>query len=261
MSAGSPDNVDAGFITPPFAVAVVVLGASAWLSGPFADWMKFKRDKEPLPLKAPLTMLHTAALTPYKVLDRKILQPEIVDALGTEEYILWTLEDTSLPRDDPLRFASLFVTYYTGKRSRVPHTPDVCYLGSGYEPAQPHEFAATTVASLGPGESEVPVRVCTFAQTAVFNRREHTVVYTFHCNGRFVARRSAVRLLVNDPLTGHAYFSKVEVSFPAATRAQSLLGAKRLFERALPALVRDHYPDFEAAERGEAGLFPDPHLR
>jgi hypothetical protein len=253
MPASSEKRVETGLITPPFVLAVVLLGASAGLAGPFANWMKFRQDKQALPLKAPLTALDVGALAPYRVVDRQILTPEMVDALGTDQYTSWSLEDTSLTRDDPLRFASLFVTYYTGGRNLVPHTPDVCYLGSGYERARPHENTKIEVASLGPTPSAIAVRVCSFVQTAVFNRRERTVVYTFHCNGRFVATRSGVRVLINDPLSTHAYFSKVEVGFPGATRARSLIGAVKLFDRVLPVLLKDHWPDFEAAEDDARG--------
>ncbi len=248
MPATLPSKVDTAFITPPFVLAVVLLGASAGLAGPFARWMNFKQDKDALVLKAPLSSLNFEALAPYRVLDRVILAPEMVDALGTHQYIQWRLEDTSVAQDDPLRVATLFVTYYTGGRSLVPHTPDVCYLGSGYQPAQQHAFMETEVASLGPGGATVPIRVCSFVQTAVFNRREHTVIYTFNCNGRFVATRSGVRMLINDPTATHAYFSKVEISFPAATRARSFAGVAKLFDRVLPVLLKDHWPDFEAAE-------------
>ena len=84
---------------------------------------------------------------------------------------------------------------------------------------------------------------------AVQNRAKHTVIYTFSCNGRFVAARNWVRTLINTPTNQYAYFSKVELTFPFATRAESVVGAGRLFDRLLPALVGDHWPDFEAAEQ------------
>jgi hypothetical protein len=86
-------------------------------------------------------------------------------------------------------------------------------------------------------------------KTAVFNRDLVSVVYTFFCNGRFVATRNGVRLLINDPRERHAFFSKVEVGFPHATREQNVQGATKLLNHLLPVLVRDHYPDFEAAEK------------
>jgi hypothetical protein len=235
-------------VTPPFVVAVVMLGIAAVLAGPVGRWMKIKHAKLPLPLVSPLSALDEEALAPYRVLERHILDPTIVEALGTDMYINWTLEDTSVGSNDPLRYASLLVTYDTGGRNLVPHRPDVCYLGMGYEPAQPHENIEIDLRSLAPEATKVPVRVCTFVQTALRDRAKASVVYTFRCNGRFVATRTGVRVLLNDLTSTYAFFSKVEVSFPMATRAQCVEGAGKLFDRVLPLLLGHHWPDFEGAE-------------
>jgi len=238
----------AGLLNGPFIVAVVLLGAAAILAGPVASLMDFRQGKAALPLKKPLSAMDVAGLLPYRVVQRQVLESVVVDALGTDQYINWVLEDTSVPTADPLRVAHLFVTYDTGGVNLVPHTPDECRLGAGYQPAQPHENVEVNVPRLAPDLASIPVRLCTFVKTAVFNREEVSVVYTFHCDGRFVATRSGVRLLINDLTDRYAYFSKVEVSFPRATREQSLQGAVKLFVRLLPVLVRDHFPDYAAAE-------------
>jgi hypothetical protein len=230
-------------------VAVILLGLGAVLAGPVARWTDLKQTKKPLPLNAPLTRLAGEQLAPYKVVRREALDPTIVEALGTEDYLSWMLEDTSLAPGDPLHKAGLLVTYYTGGNALVPHTPDVCYLGAGYEPSQAHENLEVSVPSLGEEESTVPVRVCSFAKTAIFDSDVTSVVYTFYCNGRFAATRTDVRLLTHDPRDTYAFFSKVEVSFPLATREQNVAGAEKLFDRLLPLLIRDHWPDFAEAER------------
>ena len=232
----------AGLVTLPFGIAVGLLGTAAILAGPVASWMDFQQGKVSLPLKKPFGALDVEKLLPYRAIERQALESTVVEALGTDQYINWLLEDTSAPQTDPLRYAHLFVTYDTGGVNLVPHTPDECRLGAGYQAAQPHENIDIDV------PIKVPVRLCTFLKTAVFNREEVSVVYTFHCNGKFVATRNGVRLLINDLSNRYAYFSKVEVSFPRATRAQSIEGAAKLFERLLPVLMKDHFPDFEAAE-------------
>ena len=246
-----------GLITLPFGLAVALLGVAAILAGPVSSWMDFQQGKAALPLKKPLGALDVGALLPYRTIERQTLESTVVEALGTDQYINWTLEDTSVPQTDPLRYAHLFVTCDTGGVNLVPHTPDECRLGAGYQAAQPHENIDIGVPIASPRTLEsggglaagmIPVRLCTFLKTAVFNREEVSVVYTFHCNGRFVATRNGVRLLINDMSNRYAYFSKVEVSFPRATREQSLHGATKLLERLLPVLVKDHFPDFEAAE-------------
>lgn len=234
--------------TPPFLVAVAILGTAAVLGGPVADWMDIKREKLPLPLKAPLSALDEGAIRPYRVVKRHVLDPAIVEVLGTNQYISWTLEDTSVASHDPLRFAEFVVTYDSGGHNLVPHTPDVCRLGAGYQPAQPHENTTVDASALQAKWPSLPVRLCTFLKTDVFQREKVSVVYTFFCNGEFVATRSHVRVLINDLSNTYSFFSKVEVSFPKATRGQCLDGAAKLLNRVLPVLISSHWPDFEREE-------------
>lgn len=242
----------ARLVTRPFLVAVIILGAAAVLAGPVGSWLQYRLDKEPLPLVRPLAAMDVDAIYPYRLMDRRTLEPTVVEALGTTQFLLWTLEDTSVPPSDPLRLATLFVTYYTGGRDLVPHVPDECMLGAGYQPARAHENKDMTLPALTRTRPTVPVRVCTFVRTAIHNHAKLTVIYTFACNGTFTATRHGVRLLTGDPRNRYAYFSKVEVSFPGATREQSVAGAKKLLDTILPVLLRDHYPDFASAEEASA---------
>jgi hypothetical protein len=248
--------------TPPFVVALVLLGTAVILAGPVTRWMAIKQIKKALPLKAPLSRLDAAAIAPYRLREPHVLESEFIEALGTDQYLSWTIENPEAAPDDPLRFAHLFVTYYSGGADLVPHVPDICYLGAGYDPARPHETAEMDVRSWGAKSAALPLKVCTFAKSALFDRREITVVYTFACNGRFAADAHQVRIILSDLTTTYAFFSKVEASFFAGTvidgkarpvrwasREESVGGVRRLFERLLPVLVRDHWPDFEAAER------------
>jgi len=235
-------------ITPPFAIAVALLGLAAVLAGPVGRALDLRQDKAPLPLKKSLGAMDPGRLRPYTLAERQPLDPTVAEALGANDYVYWELRDTSLPKDDPLAYPRLFVTYYTGGRNLVPHTPDECFLGAGYQQAMPHENQEVPVPALAPEVETIPLRVCTFLRTAVFNHDEVTVVYTFGCNGRFTQTRTGVRLLINDPRNYHAYFSKVEVHFPGAGREQSVRGAAKLLNRVLPVLISDHWPDFAAAE-------------
>lgn len=238
------------FLTPAFLVALVMTGVAAFLAGPVAARLDLRHSKEALPLRKPLSELDESTITPYRVVHRQLLDSTVVDALGTDQYIHWTLEDTSVEVNDPLRYCQLFVTYDTGGENLVPHVPDECRLGAGYQPAQAHENREMDVPRLLQAGAKVPVRVCSFVKTAVFNRDEVSVVYTFFCNGEFTATRNGVRLLINDPRNRHSFFSKVEVSFPAANREKNVEGAAKLLDRLLPVLMKNHYPDFAAVEAG-----------
>lgn len=238
-----------GWRSPAFILAVVLLGSAAVLSGPVSSRLKFTQEKDALPLRKPFDLLDASKLGPYRVTDRLVFEPVVVEALGTDQYLMWRLEDTRLEAGDPLRVAQVFVTYYTGGGNLVPHTPDVCYLGSGYQPKQAHENVEVGV----PGRSEpIPMRLLTFERTAIFDRSDFSVTYTFHCNGAFTETRSGVRILTGDPRARYAYFSKIELSFPRASRDETQEGAARVLEYLLPVLLADHFPDYERAER-EAG--------
>lgn len=230
-------------------VAVLLLGSGAFLSQFVTRWLDIKLVKQPLPLVTPLSRMSESAVAPYRVVAREVIPAPIAVVLGTSKYLSWTLENESVAADDPLRYARLFVTFYTGGHNLVPHTPDQCYVGGGYNPAQPHENMEIVLPSLPDDLSPVAIRVCTFVKTGVFGNKKLSVIYTFNANGRFVATRIGVRLAITAPTDTYAYFSKVEVSFPNATRAQSIEGARLLFDRVLPALLQDHWPDHEAAER------------
>lgn len=236
------------FLTVHFVVAALIMGAAAVLVGPVAWSMNFRQAKAAIPLRKPLSAMDVDRLRPYRVVERATLDAPVIDALGTDQYIQWMLEDTSLPPGDSLYTAMLFVTYDTGGQNLVPHVPDECRLGAGYQPARPHENREIPIDS-PTLRSEIPLRVCTFVKTAVFQRDEQTVVYLFHANGSFAATRDAVRILFNDPRDRFGYFSKVEISFPRASREESVKGAAKLLSKLLPVLVSDHLPDFEAAQK------------
>lgn len=249
----APSRQAPSLLAPPFVIAVVLLSVGA-LSGTISTLAGFNRIKQPLSLRAPLSMLQTQNLAPYKLIKWTVHSPEVINALGTDEYISWILEDQSVPRGDLLRFVHIDVTYYTGGHYLAPHTPDNCRVGGGYKPAVPHENLILDVPGVGLEKDRLPVRVCTFQKTDVFDRQEVSVVYTFFCNGGYVETARGVRLRVNDPTKVHTFFSKVEISFlgpggvKAPSRAQNIEGAEKLFRVVLPVLMESHWPDFDAAE-------------
>jgi hypothetical protein len=250
----APQGLLRSVFTPPFILAAAMLIGSALLAGPVASVLGYTRIKKRLELKAELHTLDESKLAPYVLYKgrtadgKQILPPEVIDALGTEQYLSWLLEDTSVPPNDPLRNVQLDVTYYSGGHDLVPHTPDHCRRGAGYNPIRLDNIEII-VPGLGLDGDRLPVRACTFGKTEVFKRERVEVIYTFYCNGRFIATRDGVRLHLNDPSHRHAFFSKVEVSFLGANRDQSIRGAEKLLARVLPVLIEDHWPDFEAAER------------
>ncbi len=249
---------DGTFWSVPFVICLIVLGVTAACLGPVTRYMKVTLAKEAIALRSSLARMDKSRLGPYRFYHQNTLESAVVDTLGTEEYIDWVLEDTTLVgTKSPLRFAHLFVTYYTGEPDAVPHTPDHCYRGSGYTP----ESAKNTTLHIATltGAPDIPVRTLHFVKSALFDADKIPVVYTFHCNGRFVATANGVRAAANNPLDKYAYFSKVELTFgwenahPHYPSWENAIAAsERLFQHVLPLLVEEHWPDWQAVKDSEA---------
>ncbi len=255
---GANPRTNGSLFSLPFVISTIILAATA-IGLPWATrTMKVVLAKEPVPLRSPLFKLDKSRLGPYAFVGKVDLESAVEEALGTEEYIYWFLEDTDY-RDqptDPRRFATLTVTYYTGQPDPVPHVSEVCMVGQGYTIASTD--TRTIIVSEAGGNGTVPVRVSTFVKSGLYHRDEFPVIYTFHCNGRFAATRNAVRTIINDPRDSHAYYSKVEVTFGSEhsfprypTPEQAVDASEKLLGYVLPILLEEHWPDWDAVQSGE----------
>jgi hypothetical protein len=205
--------------------------------------------KEPVPPQKPLRQLDRAKLEPYVLAPGGAadIKPEILDSLGTREYIQWTLEDKSAT-DPAERYVHCFVTYYTDDPGQVPHVPEECYSGNGYS-AIDEELIEVPITDLN---ETVAFKLLTFERSAFLGRESRLVMYTFHTNGRFAPDRHVVRTVLKNPRDKHAYFSKVEISFGTAeiqpSREKAIEAGRKFLQKVIPVLVRDHWPDWEKIE-------------
>ncbi len=243
---------------PSFVVCALILIATAVGDGLLADLLTVVVDKKPLHLRNGLSTLDRDAMGPYRFIRATPIPSDTAKALGANEYIFWTLEDTSISSaKDPRRIVQLGITYYTGKPEQGPHTPDICMAASGYDAKQAHETRQIHISTLPAGEADIPVRVLTFVRSSVFSGNEPSVVYTFHCNGQFVVDKIKLMRTLRGRHNRHEYYCKVEVSFSNGTepvqfagREETVEGTRKLFEYLLPLLLDHHFPDWEAAEAG-----------
>ena len=121
------------YTQPAFLICVTVLAVSGSGMSIAIKNLGVHLQKQSLPLKKPLELLDEKDLISYKVLAKtKIENKNVVKTLGTEEYIQWVLEDTSVPDDSPVRRCGLFITYYD-LPDKVPHVPEECYAGGGHQ--------------------------------------------------------------------------------------------------------------------------------
>ena len=249
-------------------LGVLVLAAGGLRSA--ADWFGWKIRKEALPLKRPLAQFEARKLGPRYELNRGMmdqLEPmseDLIESLGTREYVQLFLTDTQKAADDPTAVAMLFITYYTGMPDLVPHVPDECMAAAGYDQVSAMA-SAVRVPGCGAPNDEVPLRVLEFQG----RRNTHAygvgsdnvwVMYFFHANGGYTTTRNGVRASMMNPWQRYAYYAKIELTFSngrsaRAGRDASVAAAEPLLARVLPALLKDHFDldKFAAEHKAVAG--------
>jgi len=245
------------YMQPAFLICVAVLAmAGAGMSiaiETFGIYLK----KEPLPLKKSLDLLDENGLSPYKVVHKKKIEnEELLKALGTEDYIQWTLEDRDASDDSAVRNCILFITYYE-LPDRVPHVPEECYTGSGYQRLS-SDGVAFEVNKTG-GEKKIPGRYLVFTGTnsgygQLAQEHRFPVLYFFNVNGVYAGNREDARLTLNKNILGrHSYFSKVEWKFfnnrfgttICPDEKEAIAASQKLLAVILPILETEHWPDWE----------------
>jgi len=249
-----PGPEDQGGRADPRRVRVALVGCAGILAlcgaglSATAKGLGLVLQKDPLPLRRPFDRMDESALAPFRVKARsRIGDPQVLRSLGTTDVLQWVLEDAEPDRGSTVRSISVFVTYY-GLPDRVPHVPEECYLGGGFQ-----QWTADQVplALEGPGAPQtLAARYLVFGPKGVGHSAGLSnvpVLYLFRVNGRYAADRDQVRAVLNRNLFGrHSYFSKVELSFAGdggtPSRRDVLVAGRRLLSLLLPLLERDHWP-------------------
>ena len=236
---------------PSFIACILVLAVCAGGVRVAAERFKWIFRKESIYLRKGLDELDLAKLEPYQLplKGKHTLSEEIITELGTREYIQWFLEDTSVDERDPMRWLSLFVTYYTGNPDKVPHVPDVCYVGGGGL-VRSRTNTTVNVPGVGAENNELPLRILNLELPSMLGHEERTVGYFFAVNGTYRHMRDQVRLLQNNMHDRYTYFSKVEMHFPHSkqnSQAEIIAGMERFLRVLVPVLYQVHWPDWEKA--------------
>jgi hypothetical protein len=246
------------YLQPAFLICVMVLaGAGSGMSIAIKYFGVYLK-KEPLPLKKSLNLLDETALAPYKVISKdKIDNEEIIKSLGTEYYLQWNLEDTETVADSPVRNCQLFVTYYE-LPDVVPHVPEECYTGSGYQRLS--SDSVTFKLNKEGLAAEIPGRYVVFASSDSGYRQltaslQFPVLYFFNVNNEYVNSRTAARMALNKNIRSkHSYFSKVEWKFFSVrygvqiypSREEAIAASAKLLNMLLPVLEKEHWPDMKS---------------
>ena len=256
---------------PAFLICVFILAVSGLGKGFAVHWVGVKLSKEAIPLRRSLDLLDEpqSQLGPYKVLRKnKIDNPDMLESLGTEDYIEWGFEDTEADEKSPVRYCSLFVTYYTGNPDQVPHVPEECYIGSGKKQSS----SETIVLNLSQNgnvnlsqekpTTKLAVKYLVFesVQVKMFgNSPKYPVIYFFKVNDEYANSRGQARKILGSNLLGkYSYFSKVECwNFHGRngnirvepSREDVIKACEKFLTHMLPVLEERHWPDWEAANK------------
>lgn len=253
------------YLQTPFLICVGVLTVSAVAMKTTMRWVGVQSTKYPIPLQKPLDQLDTAKLIPYTVKEKAIIEnADLLQKLGTRDYIQWVLEDPDVPISSPVRYCSLFITYYTGNPDRVPHVPDECYVGGGntQKNAQTHHLHLRPPAGSNGSAltSDLAVRRLEFVSNKanVWDPQSgFSVLYFFKANGEYAEGRSGTRFIMSKNFfCKYSYFSKVEWKFSGTgttpTVDEIVQASEKLMSVLLPLLETQHWPDWEKAKQDSA---------
>jgi hypothetical protein len=233
------------FLQPAFLICAAVLALSGFV-------MPKPVKKEPFPLKKSLDLLDEKDLAPYKVASKtEISNQEVIESLGTQDYIQWLLEDTEAAVDSTVRQCSLFITYYD-LPDRVPHVPEECYTGVGHQRLT--SDSVTFEINKDGVVEKIPATYLVFASTNSNYWGMDTkfpVLYLFNVNESYANNRESARFALNKNIfSKHSYFSKVEWKFfnirfgkPIyPTKEEAIAASKKLLSIILPILEKEHWP-------------------
>jgi hypothetical protein len=253
---------------PAFLLCVATLAVAAASKETAIKWLGVHLKKEPIALRKPLDAIDATRLAPYRVIREGKIDGDVLEELGTVNYIQWELEDGEADASSPVRYCSLFITYYTGDPDRVPHVPEECVTGAGDTLLSSDgerlrvDVGETPFEGLDVdgGIARLPVRRLTFLRNPrnIWETEfEYGVLYFFKANGRFASSRGGTRRIMGENLFGrYSYFSKVEWKFHGLAPGgmvhggkEEVLGAsEKLMARLLPLLETEHWPDWYAAD-------------
>jgi len=246
----------AALAQPAFLICAVVLGIAALGMSIATKKVGVVLKKEPLELRKSLGEFDSESLGDYRVVKKAMIgNEEIVESLGTQDYIHLMLENTAVSPASPLRYCSLFITYYP-RPDNVLHIPDECFIGSGYKRVTSDNVAFKI--KFGGKLRKLAGRCIVFKESesqGLQFSRNIPILYLFKVNDAYAAGREQVRMALNKNILGsHSYFSKVEWrfynhSFIGTTypgKSEAIEASKKLLGVVLPVLEKSYWPDWES---------------
>lgn len=197
------------------------------------------------------------------------LTDEMLEVLGTRQYISRQYRDLSRPEEQPGAFIDLHVAYYTGTPDTVPHVPDRCFVAGGLNPIgkttsrlnlktlqyrKEEDGTWTSVSRLQKDRVRLPsteIQGTTFTFSSPRHPSiQHNVIYFFAANGKFLATPDAVRFQGFDPRDRYSYYCKIEVLLNSVSDPQEAAQRASAFLSAMMPEIMACLPDWREVTEG-----------
>lgn len=242
------------YLQPAFLICIVVLATAGTGMSVTINKLGLYLKKEPIPLKKSLDLLDENGLASYKVdpINKfEIENKEVVEALGTKDYIQWIFEDTNAEVDSPVKNFLLFVTYYDCP-DRIPHVPEECYVGGGFQRLASDSVILEINNNAG-FERKIPGKYLVFGSSRANlwrSAEKFPVLYFFRVNQEYAGSREEARISLNKNLfSKSSYFSKVELAFNQVAvppnKEDAVAASEKLLSVILPILENELWPDLK----------------
>jgi hypothetical protein len=235
------------YLKPAFLICAIVLGTAGGFMSFAMKKLNVVIQKEPCPLRKSFDHLDENGLAQFSILAKhKIENTDIEEALGTEDYIQWIIEDSEAPHGSSVRRLMLFITYYD-LPDQVPHVPEECYTGGGFQKLT-SESVSFEINEGGLGEVEG--RYLVFGRQGSghwLKRDKFPVLYLFRVNDEYANSRGEARAILNKNIFyKFSYFCKIELvfnqGFMAPSKEDAVAASTKVLRVILPILEKEHWP-------------------
>jgi len=235
------------YLKPAFLICVVVLGIAGGGMSFAMKKLDLAIQKKPCPLRKSFDLLDQNGLGPFRILAKKRIEnKDVEEALGTEDYIQWVVQDSEASVDGSVRRFMLFITYYD-LPDQVPHVPEECYTGGGFRKLTSD---SVTFEIDRPGLDTVKGRYLVFGRQGSghwLKRDKFPVLYLFRVNDEYVNSRGEARAILNKNIFyKFSYFCKIELvfnqGFTAPSKENAVVASTKILRVILPILEKEHWP-------------------
>jgi hypothetical protein len=232
------------------------LGAVAVFLSPYL--LGAELDKDPAPLSHDLILLNKELGSNPKFVAQgsdDIMQPDILDALGTKLYLLRNYAKVGAnnkPSDD---LVALNINYYE-KGTATPHVPDICWVGSGLTNWKDEQIVVHNVPHKDGTITDIPMHFLSFVPKESSRAtvpgledngdQDHllSVAYTFQVNGQYVGNKAQVARLFWRRDSRYCYHCKIEITYKRVCSREKAQPVIEDFLRASLPKIEECLPDW-----------------